>query len=104
MAELKRRAAAMLEFISRSQKEMADAEVRGLKSPKAITQMLPPSPQVPKSIETPEKPTEDGKEFTNGIAEETAGGAATLADELATRLVKWQVEFTGEAAAVSSES
>jgi hypothetical protein len=104
MAELKRRAAAMLEFISRSQKEMADAEVRGLRSPKIAVQKPSPEADVPKSIEPADKPTDvEGKELTNGTAEQQVDQpvAATLADELATRLVKWQQEFTGEAAVMS---
>jgi hypothetical protein len=71
MTELKKRASLMLDIIAQSQLEMTRAESRGLVKDKAID---------------PDQ---------NGAA------AAGLAGDLATRLVKWQHEFTLEAATVT---
>jgi hypothetical protein len=70
MAELKKRAALMLEIITSSQLDMARSETRGL-----LTE---------KSEEQADRPL-----------------ASSLAGELATRLVKWQQEFTADAAVVA---
>lgn len=118
MAELKRRAAAMLEFISRSQKEMADAEVRGLRSPRVVVHKASPLADGSNANDSPPEDKSanhgndangsDGKEAAvNGTtgaeppatpAGTATGGAASMADDLATRLVKWQQTFTGEGA------
>jgi hypothetical protein len=71
MIELKKRASLMLEIIAQSQLEMVRVEGRGLLAPN-------------KDVLIEESPDD-------------MAPAANLAGELATRLVKWQQEFTLEA-------
>jgi len=75
MTELKKRASLMLDLIAQSQLEMARSESRILLARKPLT---PPSAAADKM-------------------------AATLAGDLATRLVKWQHEFTIQAMIEGSE-
>jgi hypothetical protein len=112
MTELKRRAAFMLEIISRSQKEIADAEERGLRPPSGSPLKLPPSTADASPTEASAMngastghrkhtveatPCGTGKDKTESEAK-----AAFLADDLATRLVKWQQVYTGEAPSVEA--
>jgi hypothetical protein len=77
MTELKRRAAAMLDFIAQSQAEITRGETKG------IAMGL-------------ERLTADNQSISSSIS--TGSDAAGLATELTTKLVKWQQEFTEEQA------
>jgi hypothetical protein len=86
MAELKKRAALMLDIIAQSQVEMARAESR------RISRDENGAPGSPGDARTPEQQQSDNGATTV---------AASLAGELATRLVKWQHEFTVEGGAAA---
>jgi hypothetical protein len=81
MAELKRRAAAMLDFIAQSQIDTERTETKDL----GVNGNATPSAPVAKSI-----------------APEETSPTAGLAGDLATRLAKWQQEFTGEGVSIES--
>jgi hypothetical protein len=81
MAELKRRAAAMVEFIAQSQLDAERIDTKDL----GVNGNATPSRPVTKSI-----------------APEERSPTAGLAGDLATRLAKWQQEFTGEGVSIES--
>jgi hypothetical protein len=97
MAELKKRAALMLEVISQSQKEM---EIAGSRRPLVASvgggnENGVSTPAAEKRT-TPEEP---GSSSTTATIL-----AASLASELSSRLIKWQHEFTAEGGAAMVEA
>ena len=91
MAELKRKAAAMLEFIAQSQIEMARTETKGL----GVNGLAA------SSVSIAESNSLGGRSPSKRSSGSPAAG---LAGDLATRLVKWQQDFTREGGGASTES